>query len=685
MPDAVVLAAIDRVRARLRLRTALWTLAAAGATAGAVAVAAMAFGATPSVRFAAAGVAGLGVAIWMLRAYGSVTAIAAAACIENCYSLDNLVVTTVELHEAPRAISIGIREEISRQAEARVSGLDVTRVVPMAQPLAVALAVGIGAAAIMTLGSSGGAWTRPSVLEASASARAPGIDSVTVQVVPPAYSQRPAETLTAPVQVIVVAGSRVRLMVTTTAEGVVAELAGLPALQLTHERDGFTGEWLADRSTAVAIRPAAGASRETRFLSVIVVPDAPPVVRVPTPGRDVAIVGTKGRITLEVDTQDDLGLASLVVKFTKASGGGESLTFTEGEVPLTISRPDSRHWRGRAEWILDGLDLSDGDVLVYRAIARDRNPHGRPVQSEQYLVEVGRLAGAVGSGFALPAEEKKYAISQQMVIYKTEQLIASATGKASPTRSLGANSLPGRSLGEGWVEQNQMLAIEQRMVRAEVVFLGGGEVQDEVEEAAHSHEVAEGRLANTGRAEMLRAINFMSQAEALLNDGNAVDALVREREALRSLERAFDRRRYFLRTLPDRSRIDVTRRLTGNLKDARSWTRDRPAVEVAPGLAQQRTLMRDLSAAANGGSVDAALAARVVALDPAGDALQQAAVALASASTDTSRRDAVWGAMQAVTMHALKSLGSAAGVRITIDPLAGRLADEMARPGKGRR
>lgn len=663
------------MRARLRIRAALWSVATAGTTAGAVAVAALAVGATPFVGVAAAGLAGLGVAIWMLRAHGSVTAIAAAACIENCNALDNLVVTTVELHEAPRAIGMGIRDEISRQAEARVSELDVTRIVPLAQPLAVALAVGIGAAAIMTLGSSGGAWTRPSVLGASASARAPGIDSVTVQVVPPAYSQRPAETLTAPVQVIVVAGSRVRLMVTTTAEGVVADLAGLPALQLTHERDGFTGEWLADRSTAVAIRPAAGASRETRFLSVIVVPDAPPVVRVPTPGKDVAIVGTTGRITLEVDTQDDLGLASLVVKFTKASGGGESLTFTEGDVPLRISRTDSRHWRGQAEWVLDGLGLAAGDVLVYRAIARDRNPNGSPVQSEQYLVEVGRLAGAVGSGFALPAEEKKYAISQQMVIYKTEQLIASVKGKG----------LPGRSLGEGWVEQNQMLAIEQRMVRAEVVFLGGGEVQDEVEEAAHSHEVAEGRLANTGRAEMLRAINFMSQAEALLNDGKAQEALVREREALRSLERAFDRRRYFLRTLPDRSRIDVTRRLTGNLKEARSWSRDRPAVEVAPGLAQQRTLMRDLSAAANGGSVDAALAARVVALDPAEGALQQAAVALASASTDASRRDAVWDAMQAVTAHALKSLGSAAGVRITVDPLAGRLADEMARPGKDRR
>ena len=223
------------------------------------------------------------------------------------------------------------------------------------------------------------------------------------------------------------------------------------------------------------------------------------------------------------------------------------------------------------------------------------------------------------------------------------------------------------------------------MVRAEVVFLGGGEVQDEVEEAAQSDEVTEGRLANTGRAEMLRAINFMSQAEALLNGGNAPDALVREREALKSLERAFDRRRYFLRTLPDRSRIDVTRRLTGNLKDARSWTRDRLALEVPPGLEQQRVLMRDLAAAANGGDVDATLAARVAALDPSESALQQAAVALASATTDAGRRAAVWGAMQAVTSHALKSLGSTAGLRLTIDPLAGRLADEMVRPARGSR
>ena len=103
------------------------------------------------------------------------------------------------------------------------------------------------------------------------------------------------------------------------------------------------------------------------------------------------------------------------------------------------------------------------------------------------------------------------------------------------------------------------------MVRAEVVFLGGGEVEDEVEEAAHSDELAEGRLQNTGRAEMLRAINAMSRAEAQLNDGRAeggagVRAARRwPASSGRSIAGATSCAR-----LPDRSRIDTTRRLTGD-------------------------------------------------------------------------------------------------------------------------
>lgn len=673
MPDTSVLAGVERVRFRMRVRNVLWSVTAGAATAGAVGMIATIAGLSTAPRWIVAIVAGRVMAFVLTRSTWGATSTMAAALIEREAALDNLVVTAAELQARPRPVRADIHDEIVRQAEARLSLVDAALMVPLRQPIIVASAVLAGAFAVLTI-SPESVPRLPGATSGAVLASTRGIDSMAVHVTPPAYSGRPAESLADPVQITVVAGSRIRLVAASAAEEVVAEIAGQAPVTLTRGAEGFSGEWVAQQSTAVAIRPAGGDGRAVRFLSVLVVADAPPVVRMPQPGMDLAISGTRGRITIGVDAQDDLGLASLSVRFTKASGGGESVTFTEGEVPLAITRSDGRHWRGRAEWVLDGLGLSDGDVLVYRAIARDRNPSGTPVQSEQYLVEVGRLAGAVGSGFALPAEEKKFAISQQMVIYKTEQLIASVKGS------------PSRGRGEAWMEQNQNLAVEQRMVRSEVVFLSGGEVQDEVEEAAHSHEIAEGRLENSGRAEMVRALNFMSRAEAELNAGRAVDALVLEREALKALERAFDRRRYFLRTLPERSRIDTTRRLTGNRSEARPWVRDRGQVEASADLARTRALMHELAAASSVATgADAALAAKVAAIDPAEASLQQAAVALATATDERTRREALWAAMQAVTAHAIAGLGPASELHPQIDPLAGRLADEMERSRKGSR
>ncbi len=670
MPEAPIAGVVARVRRRARTRAALWSGAVGGATATAVSLAAMLTGLAEPTRLLWSATAGLAAGISLLWRGWPLTAIEAAGAIERAWPLDNLLITAVELGEQPRPVRADLHDEILRQAQDRIAALDVAGVVPLRQPLAVMLTVTAGTVAMLTLGAGGSGSSLLGRADVQAITR--GIEAFSVAVTPPPYSGLAGDTWASPVQISVAAGSRVTLLVTTAAEGVTAEFAGRPAMALTRAGGLWTGEWVADQTTAVSLRPAGGDARDGQFLSVIVVPDLPPVVQVPAPGRDLTVSGSKGQITIEVDARDDLGMAALALRFTKASGGGESLTFTEGEVPLAITRVDARHWRGRAVWVLDGLNLSDGDVLVYRAVGRDRNPKGSPVQSEQYLVEVGGLAGAVGAGFALPAEEKKYAISQQMVIYKTEQLIASAKGA------------PAAGRGDGWLQQNQLLAVEQRMVRAEVVFLGGGEVQDEVEEAAHSHEVAEGRLENTGRAEMLRAINFMSLAEAQLNDGNAGAALVLEREALKSLERAFDRRRYFLRTLPDRSRIEPARRLSGDLKDARSWRREGHRPGAAPSLDQSRSLMRDLAmAAGSGAGIDAGLAARVAALDPAATSLQQAAVALASAATVETRGEAVWRAMQAVTAHALESLGSASTLPLKIDPLAGALADELVRSARG--
>ena len=132
----------------------------------------------------------------------------------------------------------------------------------------------------------------------------------------------------------------------------------------------------------------------------------------------------RGSVAISIESRDDLGLSSLTLRFTKASGGGENVAFSEGEVPLRLERRNEQQWMGSARpGARQRLDLADGDILVYRAIARDTNPDGSPVQSEQYLIEIGKNAQIADAGFALPSEEKKYAISQQMVIYKTEQLI----------------------------------------------------------------------------------------------------------------------------------------------------------------------------------------------------------------------------------------------------------------------
>lgn len=185
-------------------------------------------------------------------------------------------------------------------------------------------------------------------------------------------------------------------------------------------------------------------------------------------------------------------------------------------------------------------------------------------------------------------------------------------------------------------------------------------------------------MQSTGRVEMMRALNAMSRAEALLNEARPREALVFEREALASLQRALDRRRYFLRTLPDRSRIDPTRRLSGVRAEARSWLRDQPLPTAPTTMRAHRQVMREL-VSAGGGAVgpDAGLAARLAALDSSSIELQQAAVAIASAHDPQAQREAITAAMRTVTAHALRTLPATSTIGLRRDALAGSLADEL--------
>ena len=652
-----------------RLRSRLVWIAALGAlTVGLVALAAIVMvGTTLAHSPAAVLVAGLAsaavvTAVGALRARRAWTPVATAGWIEaRVPGLDNLLVTCVELARSPERASNRMREEIERQATVRAERVRPADVAPMAQVAAALALVAIGTGAVVWSALSpreGVVWREGSVPGPA------GIASVRSKVTPPSYLGRGVSEIQDPGRIDVPAGGTVRLEVETGAALAWIEDPAAGTRPLARQEDGrFALEWVPAGSAtlAVAAGRTTGAADDTRLIGITVVPDGPPRVRIVTPGRDLAFTTPHHTVDVSVEAGDAEGLRGLELRYVRMSGSGESFDFSEGRVPLQVERHAAGEWRARARWSLATLGLEDGDSVVYRAVARDTNPDADWVSSESFTIDLGARLEFAGAGFAVPDEDRRYAISQQMVIVKTERLQAERAKHSA----------------DQWAEETRMLAVEQRMVRSEVVFLSGGEVQDEVEEAAHSHEVQEGRLENAGRAEMLRAINEMSRAEARLNAGDAAGALVFERSALAALQRAFDRRRYFLRTLPERSRIDASRRLTGDRRDARPSTRATPA-EVADRLAIERALMADLSALVEEGrQAPPAVVARLASLDVSAAQWRTLAESLASAGSPGARREAARVAMNAVADRARERLApAAASPATTSGDLMGWWADE---------
>ena len=330
----------------------------------------------------------------------------------------------------------------------------------------------------------------------------------------------------------------------------------------------------------------------------------PPVVRVVAPGRDRRIARPLADLPVTLEAHDDHGLRDLHLRFTRVSGSGESLTFVDRDVPARIAATSPGQWTATAVLPLAALGLEDGDLIVYRGVASDARPGSPGVESDAFIVDIGplRSESAVGGGGEDVDPEQRQAISQQMVIVKTERLHARGS-RLSP---------------EDRLSEAQGLAIEQRMVRAEFVFLMGGEVEDEVEEAAQAHDLVEGRLANQGQAALLAATRAMSRAEARLTAGDTTTALVAEREALRFLQQAFDRRRFLLRPVAERARIDPARRLQGPAPPAQPRPLPVAAPERAGGWDAVERAAAALARAKAEPTLDlVATAAGVAALDPA--------------------------------------------------------------------
>jgi hypothetical protein len=701
-PDAAELRAfLDRVTGRLR-----WLAVAEGAAAGLwVAFVVTVLVAVLGSSRITPGEVALGGLI--LGAAGSVmrllmtrpTAASVAAFVERrAPECRNVVITGAELIGVPadRTAAAGdyVASIVWRDAARVVRSLSAQRLVSARRPLVLLLAAAIlwTAALVRAASPALAAFIPASRGSAPAGATIGGID---VEITPPAYTGLPSKTVHDPDRIEALAGSGLHLTIRGRAARVTVETLTGARTAEQQPKGTFSASVAADADGYLAVQAIspAGATGARRLIGLSITPDFAPRVRITVPAKDLTLTDAHAALDISAEASDDIGLATLRLRYTKVSGSDERFTFAEGEVPLDVIRRDARTWTARVHWPLDALALTPGDMVVYRAVATDNRPGTTPSESDSYIAELPAPGGNAATGFSLDPTEQRYAVSQQMVILKTERLLANKS----------------KMTADAFSSESQDIAAEQRKVRAEFVFMMGGEVADapdpnadpsnlnEVAEAEGESDLAAGRMFNQGRVALQTAIRAMSRAATSLAIGAPEPALPSEREALANLEQAFSRSRIILRALTQQERLDLTRRLSGTLTDAARTERPSPNPAADPTVTALRRSLAEIASLSGARRTDAttsatasSLAEAVLRVNPSDPALQSVAAVLDSAARAGGSggralaREQLDRAATALASAVRKSLLSAPIGRVgnTVDRLNGALVDAL-RPAGG--
>jgi hypothetical protein len=570
-------AALERGRKRLWARDLLYA-----ATAGAGVIAAGVLFAPLSTRSAVILVAlAIGTAaglIWIRRR--SRTTSRVAILIERGDpSLKNLIVTAEELLRHPDRSAAWISQRVFDDASVRVRAIDLEAIVPIGRALLGALAA-VAIATVTPFAVRPGRTGEGSVLGQAPGAGRSSAVVLEARLEPPAYSKRPTVALSNPDRIDALAGTRLTLVAPANSAAVRVRFGDRP-LSASSRPDGTHFEMALVESGYFAVEPGNGdAGRETtRLIAVTVTPDRAPTVRVERPGRDLLLPTVNHVVEIDAAASDDIAVGALALRYTRVSGSGEQFEFVEGELPLAVTRETAQNWRAHGRIPVAALGLEPGDSLVYRLTARDERPGtAGTASSDTYFVEVAGPGQVALEGFEMPPEQERYALSQQMIVVKLRRL-------REREKRLSAQALDDETGG---------LAAEQRAVRGNFIFLMGGHVEDEEEEAEHSNEIQEGRLENTARREIWRAVSFMTVVEQALAGHDTGGALTAAVKAVEALQRAFTRNRYILRTLPSRLRIDPSRRLSGDLDEVKDESRPVAPATDAASVLLSRQLLADM-------------------------------------------------------------------------------------------
>ena len=440
------------------------------------------------------------------------------------------------------------------------------------------------------------------------------VDELRVRVVPPVYSGLSVEEISGDAPVRALAGSQIEIVIQTSGavEGTSITFNGESFAMRSLGAGSFSGNFTTSASGAFETRVHADESHALLapiVRAVEVYNDAPPEAHIAEPASDQLLRSVPGApVTVRWTARDDLGLASVVLKYIKSRGEGDAAKFTNGEVNVgSVSRASGHEWQGTGALDLQRLDMQPGDTLVFWIEARDRrsasaNNTGR--SASLAIAVAGPELVKLNLSDLRPNEIGRFLLSQRAIIIHTEKL----------------HNARARLSKDELVRRANDIAAEQREFKNSfndyIHTEGGGEseatggvapsIEEQVRAAEdertepHFHGIPEPPAgAPTSVKEMTYAIRAMWDAEDALTNADTAQALKFEREALMRLKRAQAATRYVPPIVAQSKPVDLKRRYAGELAEIRTRLEKLAHRPQSPSSQIVRGALADVYAALN--------------------------------------------------------------------------------------
>ncbi|MGH7596873.1 MAG: hypothetical protein ACREOI_11015 [bacterium] len=453
-----------------------------------------------------------------------------------------------------------------------------------------ALALGIAAGAAFYSSpvqrpiNSGMLAHRPDSLANIATRMALKIETLRIEIVPPAYTGR-AKRVLSQFELVAEEGAQITWHLTTNQSiekgSLVFSDNDTVALRQTGDRR-FVAQCKIRESGFyfLELRQVENGVFQSDYYKIEVTPDREPLIIVLSPEQsrlDLA-PGQKPQVALQTVADDDHGLVKAEIIATMARGSGEAVKFREDTLAFeAITKRSPRRWELRKELDLAALGMAPGDELYFFIEAADnRVPTANRSRSETYFIalkDTATIELSISAGLAINYLPE-YFRSQRQIIIDTEKLIAERKQLSESEFKKRANNL----------------GLDQQALRFRYSQYLGDEFEDGAEEETtpeqsaadetsasaavanefgHSHDSAENAtlLAPSIKTQLKAAMGQMWDAELRLRTHQPEAALPHEYRALELLKDVQHRSRAYVQRVgfePSPIKVDE-KRLSGDL------------------------------------------------------------------------------------------------------------------------